>query len=476
MSRKVIVLELNELSPELLDRFIAQGELPNFKRLRDQSIVAVTDAEEAPPNLEPWIQWVTVHTGLTYGEHKVFDLDDGHKLTAPRIWDVVSDAGEPVWVCGSMNAALKGGKVNGWFVPDPWSSGVKPYPEKALSPFFRFVQTYVQEHSRTDVPLSKLDHARFAAFMIANGLSAKTVQDTILQLTSQLGRKNRWRRAAILDRLQWDLFRAQYRRLQPTFATFFANSTAHYQHYHWREWEPEHFAVQSAPEDVEAYADAIPFGYRKMDELVGECLQLAGPDTTVVLCTALSQEPCVKYEGEGGKKQFRCRDVDQLTQLAGVTDAYHYAPVMAEEFHLRFADEAAAERACERLAALRTDEGQPLMRARREGEGLLLGCAVTQPPPGEALIRSSLHNQTASFHELFYPIEGLKSGWHHPDGVLWIRTPSKRHAEIARKVSLTELAPTFLALCGLPPSKVFAKPALPEVSEAVGASALAEVA
>ena len=33
----MILLEFNELSPSLMETFIEQGYLPNFKRLRDQS-------------------------------------------------------------------------------------------------------------------------------------------------------------------------------------------------------------------------------------------------------------------------------------------------------------------------------------------------------------------------------------------------------------------------------------------------------
>jgi hypothetical protein len=60
MSGKVIVLELNELSPALMTRFIDSGFLPNFKKLRDESVVAISDAHEEPPALEPWIQWISV--------------------------------------------------------------------------------------------------------------------------------------------------------------------------------------------------------------------------------------------------------------------------------------------------------------------------------------------------------------------------------------------------------------------------------
>ena len=94
--RPIVLLEFNELSPTLITNFISEGHLPNFKRLRDESQTWVTDAEEAAPNLEPWIQWVTVHSGLSYDEHGIFHLGDGDKLKVKCIWDLASDAGMPV--------------------------------------------------------------------------------------------------------------------------------------------------------------------------------------------------------------------------------------------------------------------------------------------------------------------------------------------------------------------------------------------
>jgi hypothetical protein len=142
-----MVLEFNELTPALIERFIKAGLLPNFKRLRDESIEAITDAQEQHPRLEPWIQWVTVHTGMSYSEHKVFDLDDGVELKAPRIWDIVSAAGRKVWVCGSMNAAVQAGSVNGFVLPDPWASRVAPQPSGYFDAYLDLVRTYVQEYT-----------------------------------------------------------------------------------------------------------------------------------------------------------------------------------------------------------------------------------------------------------------------------------------------------------------------------------------
>ena len=46
---QVIVLEFNELTPSLIDRFIGEGALPNFARLRSESRVFTTIADERIP-------------------------------------------------------------------------------------------------------------------------------------------------------------------------------------------------------------------------------------------------------------------------------------------------------------------------------------------------------------------------------------------------------------------------------------------
>jgi hypothetical protein len=178
----LVLLEFNELTPVLMDRFIADGKLPNFQRLRARSEVFISDAEQQEPYLEPWIQWVSVHTGVPYSEHGVFRLSEGDKLRHANVWDFVSKDGRSVWICGSMNARLEKGS-NGFMLPDPWSNRV-PQPESFL-PYFRFVQRNVQEHSNDRVPLSKSDYLRFMSFMIGHGLSANSVVSILRQLLSE---------------------------------------------------------------------------------------------------------------------------------------------------------------------------------------------------------------------------------------------------------------------------------------------------
>ncbi|MEJ0005341.1 MAG: alkaline phosphatase family protein [Steroidobacteraceae bacterium] len=453
MNGKVIVLEFNELSPVLMNRFIERGHLPNFQKLRDQSIVCISDAHEESPALEPWIQWISIHTGLTYAHHGVFHLGDGEKLKNKRTWDYLADNNRTAWVCGSMNAAVNTtNNANLFILPDPWSQEIKPHPLATFQSFFHFVRTYVQEYTREKVPLTKSDYARFAGFMVENGLSAGTVRAAVLQLLGErLGTRRRWGRAAIMDRLQWDVFGKFYRKLQPTLSTFFLNSTAHYQHYYWRNMEPELFALKDGLQEQAESADAILFGYRSMDRIIGECMKMAGPDVSIILATALSQQPMTRYEETGGKLVFRPTDISELMRLAGINSKYEFLPVMAEEFHLMFKTDKEAADACERLKALRVTDGRPVMSLELDGHKLFGGCAIIAEPGQDAFVVNLTSGSKKRFDELFYVVTGLKSGMHHPHGILWIRLPAdvRRNEIVQRKVPIEEIGATILELCGI---------------------------
>jgi hypothetical protein len=226
---------------------------------------------------------------------------------------------------------------------------------------------------------------------------------------------------------------------------FFSNSTAHFQHTYWRNMDPGPFQVKPTAEEQAKFGDAVVFGYQQMDFLIGEFLKLAGKTTTLIFSTALSQQPCLIYEDQGGKCLYRPRDFASFLAFAGVEGYAEIAPVMAEEFNVRFNDEAGAQKGEEKLKALETS-GCPVLRVHRRGKEVFCGCRIHTPVQREAVLQARDSNHSARFYELLYRTEGLKSGMHHPDGMLWIRFPGKEHHVHDRKVPLVDVAPTLLDL------------------------------
>lgn len=439
MAARVILIEFNELSPVLLEEFMSAGQLPNFRRFRDESAVFPTDADAAPPNLEPWIQWPTVHLGVSHLEHGIRHLGDEDPHHRP-VAELLSAAGHQIGICGSMNVPHR--DINGFSIPDPWNTRAPTLPDW-LSPFHRTVSTMVQESSREEGTSSRSGLAAFARLMLRRGLRMRTGAGAVAQLVVERRDPGvRWRRATVLDRLQYDLFRNLVAASGAEFATFFSNSTAHFQHYYWRNMSPDEFSAPPDASEHRSLEDAVRYGYRSMDHLLGE-LMADFPDSQLVLCTALSQEAWK----DSTKVTYRARDLRSLLELARLpVESVRAEPVMAEEFVVRFPSAPEAAQGAERFARLRL-RGEPLLSFVNEGSYLVGGCAVTDAGAMEERLEIVGERGTTTLGDLFYPIHTVRSGRHSPRGVLWWRT--KDHRVVEKPVPLTAVAPTILSVFGV---------------------------
>ena len=346
-----------------------------------------------------------------------------------------------------MNVDYKS-PINGWVLPDPWVRRVAPTPEE-LEPYYKFVSANVQEHTSGNVQLTRADQIAFLRFMATHGLRPQTVGAILKQLAGERRSDVGWKRAVVLDRLQSDVFRRHYKRAKPDFSTLFLNSTAHYQHLYWRNMEPEHFKVKPAADEQEVYEEAILFGYQEMDRLIGELVELAGDEAALVLVTALSQQPSLKYEEIGGKNLYRPNNFQMLLDAVGIDNPAEVTPVMAEEFNIDFETEEAAIAGQRKLEALRVD-GEPAMAAKRTANGLRCQCLVWTQIPEDTKLDIDGNGRSVPFFDLFYRLDLVKSGQHHPDGLFWVRTPGRTHEVHEGRVQLTSIAPTILQSFGAP--------------------------
>ncbi len=443
----IILLEFNELCPELLDRWIEEGKLPNFRTFRDNSEVFTTYADaDNVVNLEPWIQWYSVHTGLSCEQHEVFHLTDGPKAGHKDIWRILLENGRSVGNCGSMNA--KGFSDSGsFFLPDPWCTSEEAHPPE-LGTFHRLVAQQVQEYTNRDKGMGLSTYASFLWFLATHGLRFSTVSTIVRQLAGEVLSKGAtsWKRVSLLDQLQFDIFRWYHKRLRPQFATFFINSTAHYQHAYWRHMQPQHFEVQPSQEEIDRYAGAVLYGYQQMDRLLGGFFRLAGNETHLILATAMSQQFYLKKEASGGQRFYRPRSVEKLLEdLEIECESIH--PIMAHEYLVSFKTDEEAQAAKEKLRAVAC-EGEPVFQFDTSDPGTVYFSNQISRPLPEDVELSLGSGRRVPYSDVFYLMDEMKSGFHHPDGVLWFRNGSHRVHE--RKVSVLDIFPTILDRLGVP--------------------------
>ena len=117
---RVIQIELNEISLTIVEKLIKKGSLRNFSRINNSWSFTTTSSEQRYEHLEPWIQWISAHTGKSFAEHGIFRLSDAVHLKYPQIWETLSDLGLKSGIVGSMNA-VRGRSRGGLFFPAPWA-------------------------------------------------------------------------------------------------------------------------------------------------------------------------------------------------------------------------------------------------------------------------------------------------------------------------------------------------------------------
>jgi hypothetical protein len=216
--------------------------------------------------------------------------------------------------------------------------------------------------------------------------------------------------------------------------------------------EPQRFEAPVPATDSPSLKRAILHGYQAMDRLLGR-MACDYPDTLLVLCTALSQQPWP----ETTKCTFRPTRFETLLQFARVAPARaRVKPVMAEEFHLECPTAEEAELVQVRFEEL-TVADQPLMKVERSGKSLFAGCLITDALVADRSVVRRSDGARVPFGDLFHMVHTMRSGRHHPDGVLWVR--NGRHRIVSGRVPLTAIAPSVLRYFGLrPPDSMTQKP------------------
>ena len=119
-------------------------------------------------------------------------------------------------------------------------------------------------------------------------------------------------------------------------------------------------------------------------------------------------------------------------------------PVMAEQFWLEFSTHEQVEAAAKILGAI-TVNGQKAFSVSLEETALFTGCLIRSKIPQDAVMESPVNGASIRFYDLLYAIEGMKSGMHHPDGLLWIRDPRISRSSNPR-VALESITPTILEM------------------------------
>ena len=358
MPQQLLFLELNEINFDYVDAYVDRGGLPNLGRLARASGVARTVSEQRYEDLEPWIQWVTAHTGLPLAEHGVFRLGDIVKKDLPQIWEQLEGRGLSVGAISPMNAKNRL-RDAAFFVPDPWTS-THPTATPRLVALYAGIAQAVNENAQSKVSARSV--AGLAAGFAAYARPANYA--TYLGLAAS-SRGRPWRKALILDLLLADVFVREVRRTSPDFASLFVNAGAHVQH---------HYLFSSAcyagPHRnpawyVPAGVDPVYEAYALYDRIVGQ-VQAAFPRARVMVATGLHQDP-------HDRVTYYWRLREHAAFLSRIRVPFRRVePRMSRDFLVVCETGEEARIAGERLARVAAGDGSPVFAVDNRGTDLFV--------------------------------------------------------------------------------------------------------
>ena len=410
----LLLVELNELNFEFVRRYVERGHLPSFSLLLQQYGLGTTFSEVVYENIEPWIQWVTAHTGKTFDEHRVFRLGDIIGTNLDQIWEVLERSGVKVGTVSPMNAENRL-RTPAFFIPDPWTP-TRVSADSMTAALYKAIAQAVGDNAA-----GRMTPRSWARLLMGFCVHVPPAKWTAYFRLARRIPHQPWIKATMLDRLLADVFLSLLQRTQPQFASLFLNAGAHIQH-HYMYNSSVYTGDRRNPDwYVPTGEDPILDIYSAYDHIVGDILHLQ-PGVRLIIATGLHQDP---YPGE--EYYWRLKDHEGFLSQAGIAFAA-VEPLMSRDFVVQFCNASDAHLAEGILRAARL-QGDTLPVFETDNRGDSVFCSLVYPRqlhPGAMLeinARSlDLHDATA--------FVALKNGHHNPIGYLIDTFASGKVAQI----------------------------------------------
>lgn len=402
----ILLLELNEFNEPLLQEAGKELCLKNIERLLNfhKSETWTEDIYESD-YLEPWVQWVSIHTGTPSSEHQIKHLGDVPTLKTLQLWEKLSEKRISSGIWGAMNAGRNKASDCLFFLPDPWTASENAFPEglDALLMPLRSISKNYTHHSKFAL-LHQI--GKLIRLFKMNQLGQCLAKESLLMIKNALLYRGKpFVFVSFLDILSTRLFLKYKERYNPTFSLLFLNSIAHLQHHEWK-----HRKI--APDDP------LAKGFKNIDRILGHIFNQMGSDDLLIVTNALSQK---NTWDEKPWILYRQIDHQKFLQTIGIQDAVVESH-MTHDAHLFFASSSAAQNAREILQNV-TIQGAPLFHIEVYPDQplkIFYRIQFTDELPPEASFQTL--GQEHRFFDLFTAIV-QRTGKHVQNGTLFCNHP-----------------------------------------------------
>ena len=241
MPRNLLLFELNECDFNYFLYGSKKYNYPEIKKLLldKKKLNTFTNDKFEGFNLDPWVQWVSVHTGKISKEHKIYRLGQKLNKTHQQIWNKLSRKNITSTIWGVFNSTLNSKKNIDLFFPDPWSFKEKAFPNNYNS-FLKLPRYYAQNYPAINkfkttfyglIFLYKIILSKSFFYLFQNSLQLFKIF-----LSSGLKSFNLY---FFLDLISLLIVKKNVKKNKSNLVIIALNSFAHYQHNYWNDKQYE---------------------------------------------------------------------------------------------------------------------------------------------------------------------------------------------------------------------------------------------
>lgn len=418
MFKKLILIEFNEVNFELVSKYLGDPAFEGrWKYLRNlMKLDRVNTVSETEYNdLEPWIQWASVHNGMTAEQHGIFRLGDIESSCHQQIFEKVEGTGAKVGCISAMNAS---NRLNNpaYFIPDPWTVTKTDGTFTSEAVYTALTQA-VNDNSKgrlTKQTISKLLLALLVHSKIKNWFFYLTLVWKVLT-------KRGWNKALFLDLFISDLHQSLYRKRKPDFSTVFFNGFAHIQHHYYFSSKYYDGDRMNPSWYIDYSEDPFVDALDVYDVILGQHLENF-PQVEVLIATGLQQVP---YNQDAF--YYRLRDHSLFLEKLGIKNFVAY-PRMTRDFLVEFEDAESAKSA-EVLLKSFSLNGENLF-GEIDNRGVSLFVTLTYPREIQETDTIKLEDGKVINIMEHVVFVAIKNGMHDTNGTLFSSQPDSGFADI----------------------------------------------
>ena len=288
MSLKLILVQLNEINFDLVNKYLSTAKKNRFVNLRFVKNTYEsfnTYAENKYENLEPWIQWASVYLGQNFKQHKIFRLGDiVYNPKKKQIFEIIEEKGFKVGALLPMNAENRL-KNPSYFIPDPWTE-----THSDESSFSKSISLMLKQTVNNNAQ----GNLSFSSFLTIIEIILRTIDYKMTPYLIKLifsSIFNPWKKSLVLDYLIHMTHIYYIKNKLPNFSSVFLNAGAHIQHHYLYNTKQ----IKNLPKNPKWYvnpkADPIEDMLEVYDKIVGDYLKLSKNKNKIIISTGLRQVP-----------------------------------------------------------------------------------------------------------------------------------------------------------------------------------------